>query len=60
VKVEHFVPALEAGMAAQLAAVDRITAEAAPPTFENTIAGMERSDRLLKQVASVYGCGARR
>jgi peptidyl-dipeptidase Dcp len=55
VKVEHFVPALEAGMAAQLAAVDRITAEAAPPTFENTIAGMERSDRLLKQVASVYG-----
>jgi peptidyl-dipeptidase Dcp len=54
VKVEHFVPALEAAMAAQLAAVDRITAEAAPPTFENTIAAMERSDRLLERVVSVY------
>ena len=27
VKVEHFKPALEAGMADQLAAIDRITAE---------------------------------
>jgi peptidyl-dipeptidase Dcp len=55
VKVEQFVPALEAGMAAQLAAIDRITAEAAPATFENTLAALERSDRLLEQVLSVYG-----
>ena len=54
VKVEHFKPALEAGMAAERAAVDRITAEAAPPTFANTIAAMERADRLLKQVRNVY------
>ncbi len=55
VKVEHFEPALEAGMADQLAKIARITAETAPATFENTIAALERSDRLLKQVVSVYG-----
>jgi peptidyl-dipeptidase Dcp len=55
VKVEHFKPALEAGMAEQLAAIDRITAETAPPTFANTMAALERSDRVLKQVLSVYG-----
>jgi peptidyl-dipeptidase Dcp len=54
VEVEHFEPALEAGMAAQLEAVRKITALPAPPTFENTIAAMERSDRLLQQVRSVY------
>ena len=55
VKVEQFEPALEAGMAAQLAAIDRITAEPAPATFENTLAALERSDRLLDQVVGVYG-----
>jgi peptidyl-dipeptidase Dcp len=54
IQVQHFRPALEAGMAAQLAAVERVAAEPAPPTFENTIAAMERSDRLLKRVRSVY------
>jgi peptidyl-dipeptidase Dcp len=54
VKVEHFEPALEAAMAEQLAAIDRITAEAAPPTFANTLAALERSDRVLKRVSSVY------
>jgi peptidyl-dipeptidase Dcp len=54
VNVEHFEPALEAGMAEQLANVDRITGEAAPATFANTIAAFERSDRVLRQVLSVY------
>ncbi len=55
VEVEQFKPALEAGMAAQLAAVEGITGESAPPTFANTIAAMERSDRVLKQVQNLYG-----
>jgi peptidyl-dipeptidase Dcp len=54
VKVEQFDPALEAGMAAQLEAIRKITADPAPPTFQNTIAALERSDRLLQQVRSVY------
>ena len=58
VKVEQFKPALEAGMAAQLAAIDTITAETAPASFANTIAALEGSDRLLKQVAAVYGIWA--
>ncbi|HSD27285.1 MAG TPA: M3 family metallopeptidase [Vicinamibacteria bacterium] len=54
VKVEHFEPALEAGMSDQLSHIDRITAEAAPATFPNTIAALEGSDRVLKRVLSVY------
>jgi len=58
VRVEQFKPALEAGMAAQLAAIDTIAAGTAPATFANTIAALEGSDRLLKQVAAVYGIWA--
>src|SRR5688572_16949236 len=48
-------PALEAGMAEQLAAVDRIAENTAAPTFENTIAAMEKSGRALDRVHAVYG-----
>jgi peptidyl-dipeptidase Dcp len=54
VRVEQFRPALEAGMAEQLAAIDKITAEPAPATFANTIAALERSHRVLDRVTSVY------
>jgi peptidyl-dipeptidase Dcp len=55
VKVEHFKPALEAAMAENLAEIDRIAKDPAPPTFENTIAAMERSGRTLDRVGTVYG-----
>jgi peptidyl-dipeptidase Dcp len=55
VKVPHFAPALEAAMAEQLAYVERIANDPAPPTFENTLAAMERSGRALERVVSVYG-----
>ncbi|MFO1427509.1 MAG: M3 family metallopeptidase [Steroidobacteraceae bacterium] len=42
-------------MARQLEELERIAANPAPPTFENTIAAMERSGRLLDRAASVYG-----
>jgi peptidyl-dipeptidase Dcp len=54
-KVEYLKPALEAGMAQQLAEVDRIANDPAPPTFENTIAAMERTGRQLDRVSTVYG-----
>ena len=54
VRVEHFVPALEAGMAEQLAEIDRIAGSAEPPTFENTFAALERSGRTFDRVKSVY------
>jgi peptidyl-dipeptidase Dcp len=55
VRVEHFKPALEAAMAEQLAEIDRIAGDPAPPTFENTIAALERCGRTLGRVDSVYG-----
>jgi peptidyl-dipeptidase Dcp len=55
VKVEHFRPALEAAMAEQLAEVDKIASDAAPPTFENTLAALERSGRTLDRVATIFG-----
>ena len=48
-------PALEAGMADQLAAIDRIAADPAPPTFDNTILPLERSGRMLSRVEAIYG-----
>jgi peptidyl-dipeptidase Dcp len=51
----HLKPALEAGMAEQLAAIDRITADRDPPTFENTLAALERSGRTLERAVAAYG-----
>jgi peptidyl-dipeptidase Dcp len=47
--------ALEAAMADNLAEIDRIVANPAPATFENTIAASERARRLLMRVAPIYG-----
>ncbi len=55
VRVEDFKPALEAAMAENLAEIDRIANDPAPPTFENTIAAMERSGRTLDRVGNIYG-----
>ncbi|HEY0139743.1 MAG TPA: M3 family metallopeptidase [Thermoanaerobaculia bacterium] len=55
VKVEYFKPALEAAMAENLAQIDRIANDPNPPTFENTIAAMERSGRRLERVGTYYG-----
>src|SRR5688572_8390653 len=48
-------PALEAGMAEQLAAIERIAGNRAAPTFDNTIVAMEKSGRTLDRVTTVYG-----
>jgi len=48
-------PAMEAGMAQQLAELQAIADDPAPPTFENTIAAMERSGRALSRAYTVYG-----
>jgi len=53
--VDLFKPALEAGMADQLAAIDRIAHDPTAPTFDNTIAAMERSSRMLDRVGAIYG-----
>ncbi|MDH4105076.1 MAG: M3 family metallopeptidase [Gammaproteobacteria bacterium] len=55
VKVPDLQPALEAGMAQQLQEIERIARDPAPPTFENTIAALERTGRTLDRVSTIYG-----
>src|SRR5215203_4411867 len=55
VQVPLFRPALEAGMAENLAEIDKIAADKSAPTFENTIAALERTGSKLDRVTTVYG-----
>jgi peptidyl-dipeptidase Dcp len=50
----HFGPAIEAGIAAQVSALNAIAADPAPPSFENTILAFERSGQLLGRVVAVF------
>jgi peptidyl-dipeptidase Dcp len=54
VKIEQFQPALEKAMEDSLAAIDTITGNSAPATFENTIVAMEKADATLNRVAAIY------
>ncbi len=54
VKVEHFKPALEEAIAQALAEVEKIAASREAPTFENTIAPLERSGKMLDRAAAVF------
>ncbi|HET9651299.1 MAG TPA: hypothetical protein VFP36_03880, partial [Usitatibacter sp.] len=54
VEVAHFAPALEAAMQRQLAEIEAIAADPAAPTFENTVAALERSGRAFSRVYSLY------
>src|SRR5512132_1523424 len=48
-------PALESTMAQSLQELDTIAKNPAPPTFENTIAAMERTGRDLDRVMAYWG-----
>ncbi|MGF1429783.1 M3 family metallopeptidase [Kitasatospora sp. LaBMicrA B282] len=54
IRTEHYRPALEAGMAEQLAEIARITADPEPAGFENTVVALERSGELLRRVLAVF------
>jgi peptidyl-dipeptidase Dcp len=55
VRVAHFAPAIEAAMRQNLAEIQEIAENPAPPDFENTIAAQERSGRGITRVLAVYG-----
>lgn len=50
---EHFAPALDQGMAEQLAEIQAIADNPAAPTFDNTIVAWERSGRLLSRTTTL-------
>ncbi|BDZ66455.1 M3 family metallopeptidase [Agromyces mangrovi Wang et al. 2018] len=51
---EHYGPALEQGMAEQLAEVRAITEQLDPPTFANTMLPLELSGQTLRRVLEVF------
>lgn len=54
VEISQFKSALEAGMVEWLNEIERIAANSAPPTLENTIIALERSGRTMDRVLPVY------
>jgi peptidyl-dipeptidase Dcp len=55
VLVSDFKPALEAAMAENLEEINAITANPEAPSFENTLAALERTGRTLNRVRAIYG-----
>jgi len=53
--VDLLGPAMESAMAAELAEIEAIAGNPAPPTFENTIAALERAGRVKDRVDTIYG-----
>jgi peptidyl-dipeptidase Dcp len=53
-KDEDYQPAIEAGMAQELAEIMRIANDPAAPTFENTLVAMERTGRLLARASAAF------
>jgi peptidyl-dipeptidase Dcp len=51
---EDYQPAIKAGMAEQLREMNKIAANPAAPTFENTLIAMERSGRLLTRALAAF------
>ncbi len=54
IEKEHYMPAIEAGITAGLADIDRITSSTDEPTFENTIVALENSGKELDRVLNVF------
>ncbi|KAK0331109.1 hypothetical protein LTR94_030203, partial [Friedmanniomyces endolithicus] len=54
IKDTDYLPAIKAGMAEQRAEIARIAADPAAPTFDNTIAALERSGRLLERASLAF------
>ena len=54
VQADDFAPAFDAAMAAHRIEIDRIAGSADPATFENTIAALDRSGRLLTRTEHLF------
>src|SRR5690242_7075586 len=54
IEPEHFRLAFHRALAAHRAEIDAIAADRAPPSFDNTIAALEKSGRELERVANVF------
>jgi peptidyl-dipeptidase Dcp len=51
---EHYLPAIERGIAEQKSEIEAIASDPSDPTFENTLEALERSGTLLSRVLHVF------
>ena len=54
IKFSHYEPAFEEGMKQHLSEIEKIASNKENPTFENTIAELERAGKTLDKVSSVF------
>ncbi len=54
IKLEHYMPALEAGIKEQNAEIAAIVANPAKPNFENTVLALDNSGNTLSKVSYVF------
>ena len=54
IRDEHYLPAFEAGMAAERAEIELILASTQAPDEDNTLVAIERAGRTLHRVATVF------
>jgi peptidyl-dipeptidase Dcp len=54
IRPEHFMPAFERAFADHAAEIAAIKADPAAPTFDNTVAALERAGKLLGKVSAVF------
>ena len=54
IKIEHYLPAFEAGMKEQLEEIDVIVNNEETPTFQNTILPFDKSGQTLSRVSNVF------
>jgi peptidyl-dipeptidase Dcp len=55
IKVEHLGPALDEGMALMRKEIEAIATAPSQPTFENTLAALERAGQPLTRASTVFG-----
>src|SRR4051795_186719 len=54
IEAEHFPPAFEQALAAHRQEIGAVAGSPAEPDFDNTVAALERSGRLLTRVSNVF------
>ena len=54
IRTEHFLPAIEEGIAQHNREVEAIAKNPTPPTFANTVEALDASGRLLEKAGSVF------
>ena len=54
VQAEHFEPAFDEALKQHRAEIDAIGADRLPPSFENTVAALDRSGRLLQSLENLF------